>query len=144
MKGFITSSLLIATLAPVAHAGDCTPGGGGTRQNGAALVTIVGNQTVCASAGNGDTWQEYHQQGGSNGGSLTEYARGPGHPVDPTHVVGTWERSGNTLVYTYNTGSSYTFELWLNGGTYYYCQPNAGTGLVATINDRKAGLAACN
>lgn len=144
MKGFITTSLLIATLAPVAHAGDCTPGGGGTLQTRANLINAVANQTICASANNGDSWQEYHKLDTSNGGALTEYARGPGHPVDPTQLVGSWVRSGTTLVYNYNTGSSFAFELWLKGGTYYYCEAGAGTGLVATINDRKAGLAACN
>jgi hypothetical protein len=141
MKGIITTGLLLAALPLAAQAGNCTGSPAATRVNGFTLTSAVSNKTVCASAPNGDTWQEWHQVGGT----LTEYAKGPTDPVDPTHNVGTWARSGNTLVYTYPGNAPYSFELWSVGtapAVYYFCD-SANTNLVANVNSILAGQQAC-
>ena len=133
-----TISGLILILSPLGvFAGDCTG-------PGAAFIlnpNVLSGQTVCGSSGS-DTWQEWHQ----TSGTLTEYAKGPGHPVDPTHDVGSWSLgSGNTITYNYTGGSSYTFELWLDLGnsSLLFCESGAGTNAVATVNTTFTGQGAC-
>ena len=133
MKGVLTTGLILAMLPIGSHAANCT-GTTATQQNAAS---VLGNHTVCATNGS-ESWQEYHT--GTTGGDLVEYALGPSDPVDPTHLEGTWSQSGNNIIYNYTGGSSYTFELWLAGGTYYFCD-SAGNQ-IATVNNLIAGTAA--
>lgn len=88
------------------------------RVTGAALDTLVSGKTVCASFG-GERWQEFHQ----GTGSLIDYKLGPGHAVDPSTSVGSWSRSGNTLVYNYGSGGLFSYEVCTAtpGGPYAFC-----------------------
>jgi hypothetical protein len=139
MKGIITTGLLLASLPLSAMAGDCT-GGSGTQLD--ATNTLLG-KTVCASATNGDSWQEWHKATTLASGQLIEYALGPTDPIDPTHTVGTWTRSGSSITYNYTGGGSYTFELWEAGGTRYFCPSGSGTTLVATVSTILSGQQPC-
>jgi hypothetical protein len=99
------------------------------------IVDQLSGNTVCGTGLNanaGDRWQEWHQAGGT----LTEYARGPSDPVDPTHDVGTWSTSGmgNTSVvtYSYNGGGTYSFSVHVDGaGTTFFC--SGGTEVAEAI-----------
>jgi len=68
------------------------------------------NKLVCAaSTSNTDTWSEVHgtlSGGGTGAGSLTEYAKGPDHPVDPSKVVGTWAVANNNGSSAYLVGKN--------------------------------------
>lgn len=131
MKGLIIAGLLLAGVPLVANAADCT-GGTGTRVTGNAIATALEGKTVCASAPNGDSWQELHRADGT----LAEYAQGPGHAVDPSHDVGSWQRNGNLVEYTYPGSPPYSFELWVSGSTYYFCDAAggmAGSGTISAI-----------
>lgn len=106
---------------------------------GNTLRTFLQNKTVCGTgvgANAGQQWQEWHQGAGFAASTLTEYAKGPSDPVDPTHDVGTWLATGGTnslVTYTY-TGSAtaYTWALFNDGGgNYSYCTAPGGT-VVAT------------
>jgi len=98
-----------------------------TRLNSASDIEAhLQDMTVCGTgvgASAGDQWQEWHQT--SSGGTLTEYAKGTGDPVDPTHDVGTWSTSGagsNAVVtYVYDGGDSYSFNVHVDGSTTYFC-----------------------
>lgn len=129
MKGIVTTGLILAALPLATQAANCS-GGTATRVTGAAITTALQGKTACATAPNGDSWQELHQAGGT----LTEYARGPGHPRDPSHDVGTWRRAGSLVEYNYTGGSSYSFELWRAGSTYYFCTAAGGLAAQGTIS----------
>ena len=151
MKRIITSGLLLASAGMSAHAGNCT---GSTYQVGVVWSPTwsLSGLTICATATNGDRWQEYHR----SDGRLIEYAKGPSDPIDPTHDVGTWSGltfnaadSTSRATYNYTGGSSYTFEVWQDssggsGTAWYYCGAGAGnTTRVATITGRLPGQVAC-
>lgn len=146
MKGFIPTAFLLVTLPQLGVAGDCTGGGGTAISN---VTATLNDKTVCGAADNGDTWQEWHTSGG---GEVWEYALGDGHPVDPRHHVANWSARNGTapnpgrVTYSYLGGSSYTFELWQNGSTLYFC----GSGSTNTTKHAYAslpllnGVASCN
>lgn len=75
--------------------GACT----GTVLNLTDLTTLLTGNTVCGRPGASypgdaaDRWQEEHV----SGGTLFDYKRGPGHPVDPRTQVGTWLVSATTI-----------------------------------------------
>lgn len=58
----------------------------------------------------------------SSGNKLVEIAKGVGHAVDPTHVVGTWSANGSNVTYTYSGGDSFTFSIRKNGPNYNFCR----------------------
>ena len=101
------------------------------------------NKFVCAQrapGSNTDTWSEEHGPI-SGGGILTEYAKGPGDPVDPRKAVGTWSvlannSAGATVRYNYTGDSSspYTWSLFsLGSNSYLICSINGQTP-IATAN----------
>lgn len=142
MKRIILPAVFLFSALPlVTHAADCT--GGGTR---VTAGTILAGNTVCARAASGtDSWQEWHQGSASAGGTLTEYAKGPADPNDPTHDVGSWSPSGDDVTYSYTSGGSYTFELWQPAGStsYTFCEAGAGSATVAVIDALIPGQASC-
>lgn len=139
MRWNIFSLLLISVVSGSAVAGNCTVGMPGDWRHG----IIFEDAMLCgSSATNSDTWQEFH----NSNGTLTEYAKGPGDPVDPTHDVGSWVKlvSGpapwfqtRTVQYTYGT-NVYTFDVYYNNDSDHdfreivFCEGGAGTGVVAT------------
>jgi hypothetical protein len=113
------------------------------------LTNFLENKTVCATATGdggtklGDKWQEWHQSNRTR--TLTEYGRGPGHPVDPTRDVGTWsaENGANAdVTYNYTGNGSYTWVLYDDGDDdYSFCTGESGT-VIATATF-KVGQASC-
>jgi hypothetical protein len=98
---------------------------------GAALSTYLNDNLICAyDVGTGGTdpntrWSEWHK---TSGGTLTEYARGPGHAVDPTKDIGTWSIASDEVMYNYDGGSNYTWQIYDNAGTtglYQFCTLDA-------------------
>jgi hypothetical protein len=98
------------------------------------------NKFVCAArapGGNSDTWSEEHGTLNAAGvGTLTEYAKGPGHPVDPEKAVGTWtvlqNNTGNARVqYKYDgVPTLYTWSLYfISDNSYQFCD---GGTIIAT------------
>ena len=57
-------------------------------------------------------------------GNLVEIAKGVGHAVDPTRVVGTWTANGSDVIYNYSGGDSFTFTVHKNGSNYNFCRGN--------------------
>lgn len=132
MKGSVAISLLLATLPVGAYALDC-PTSGVTQITGVNIVPALQGRMVCGiSDVNSDRWQEHH----ASGSTLTEYAKGPGDPVDPSHVVGEWGSSGDHVTYTYPPGgaTTYAFRLYRDDtdtDKFYFCS-TTDTTLVAT------------
>lgn len=126
MKGLISTAALLAACSPFVMAADCSSGGSLV----ADVAATLNDMTVCGSATNGDTWQEWHQ----STGTLTEYALGT-NPVDPSHDVGTWSSTGTAgeIQYNYNGGSTFTFELYQNGSTFYFCDSTTTPVATATL-----------
>jgi hypothetical protein len=105
------------------------------------IQAALENKFVCAHRTSGnDTWSEEHGLL-SGGGILTEYAKGPGNPVDPEKAVGTWAVGtgsfGATVIYNYtgDAGGPYTWSLFQipNTSSYLFCQAN-GNSAIATAN----------
>jgi hypothetical protein len=133
-----------ATGLVAGHASAQACPGGTTRLTGAALQTLIGNNTLCAaSSSNSDTWQEYHQ--GASSGNLIDWKQGPGHPVDPTATVGTWAVGSDAnalLTHTYGA-SVYSWMVCQQGTTNNFVL--ASTSGAATVSGVvvKAGQGAC-
>jgi putative hemolysin len=97
-----------------------------SRVTGSALITLISNQTVCATRG-GDKWQEQHR----SGGQLWDYKKGPSDQVDPSEQVGTWSIASNNVTYTYTGGSSFTYSVHNDGGAYSFCTAPSGAVVVS-------------
>jgi hypothetical protein len=80
-----------------------------------------------------------------NGGQITDYKKGPGDPIDPSAVIGTYTISGGssqgTVTYVYsNNGGTYSYNVSTNSpnashsalGTYKFCGSNGDRSV--TIN----------
>lgn len=151
MKRILIFSSLSLLFPITGIAGNCTGGLPGNWYLGSA----VSGYMVCASsATNSDSWQEYHNPNGT----LTEYAKGPGDPVDPSHNVGSWQtivqgpppyNSMRTGRYTYG-GNTYTYDVYSNldspvtNREIVFCESGASTTLVAHgTRPNTGGLHAC-
>lgn len=74
-------------------------------------------------------------------GDLVEIAEGVGHPVDPTHVVGSWSASGSDgsdVTYNYSGGDSFTFTVRKNGSNYNFCR-GGNVDIVSTLPSGSCG-----
>ena len=92
------------------------------------LADLIAGNTVCAAFG-GNRWQEQHRGAGTSG-ELWDYKQGPGHPVDPTSRVGSWEvrTAGREQIvrYIYGAGAfSYNYQV---RGTGIVGQPHSFCG----------------
>ncbi len=78
----------------------------------------LSNKYGCATRGN-EKWNELHQGAGFGPHNVEDYKLGPGHPVDPTKVVGTYTIDGNVVgTITYNYGSpAVTYTYVVRGST---------------------------
>lgn len=88
-----------------------------------SITTVLSGSTVCTSDS-----QEQHR----SGGELWDYKMGPSDPTDPTSQVGTWQISGDTVIYNYG-GPDYTFTLHKQPGTtndYMFCGPSNVTAII--------------
>lgn len=135
MKQSILTAIVVLAGMPTLAMANCTPA---TRVTGAALTTLINDNTVCASR-NGEKWQEQHRAGGQ----LWDYKMGPGHPIDPSKQVGTWNIARNFVTYCYTGDKCYSYSVHDSGaGTYNFCFAN-GT-LVVSGATFKAGQQSCN
>jgi hypothetical protein len=127
---------LIAVLPGLAVAQACPCGGGVRIQQPADVATLLGNKTVCATAGS-DRWQEFHAGNTIAGGALTDYKKGPNHPIDPSKVVGSWSVTGqgvNTQVqYSYTGGQTYSYTVCQNGATVNFCGATNVVGATLSV-----------
>ncbi len=132
-KPILTAIVLLAGLPTLATAA-CTAA---TRVTGAALTHLISGNTVCATRGS-EVWQEQHR----TDGTLWDYKRGPGHPIDPSKQVGTWRIARNFVSYCYTGGSCYSYSVHGAGsGPYSFCFAN-GTEVVSGATF-KTGLTSC-
>jgi hypothetical protein len=116
-RSIATAIVLLAGMPSLAMA-DCSST---TRVTGAALNALVNGNTVCASRG-ADKWQEQHRAGGQ----LWDYKMGPGHPIDPSKQVGTWNIARNFVTYCYTGDKCYSYSVHgpFAGNTYNFCSAN--------------------
>ena len=131
MKRFLSLGLVFSAGIGLNAFADCnTP-----QVTGTALSDLLSGKTVCGqSVPPGERYQEVHL--GTGSGTLREYAKGPTDPVDPSHDVGNWSvnTDASTVTYDYDGGSSYTFTVHDNGGSYSFCLGTSerATGIVQT------------
>ena len=142
-RSVLTSVLLLAFGSSHAVAQLPCPAG----LTGAQLVTTLSGMYACAKRAPGnpanDIWNELHQGTTAAGGNVMDYKRGPGHPVDPSKVVGTYFISlgANTVTYTYgDPGGPYTYSLRTvpnpdpNSPGFQYCNVATGERIPAIIS----------
>ena len=103
------------------------------RISGTALSNLIVGQTACATLG-GSSWQSYHQ----SGGSLIDYKKGPGDPVDPSKVMGTWSINNDKVQYNYGTGGLFEYEVCGTSSSATYC----GASIIPSVRFL-AGQGAC-
>jgi hypothetical protein len=141
MKAPIAISLALASvLALPAHAYQCTA------NRVTDMSTIVG-KLICAyksaATNANDRWSEV-LSGAGTGGTLIEWARGPGDTVDPSQSVGTWsiDDTADTVTFVYPDGS-YSYSLYSNGDTTYSLCGGSGTPTVTQIVTGPSGANPC-
>ncbi len=123
MRSLLTIAALLSfsVLGSNAQAQSCACNGQ-TKLSQSQVSAAIGGKTVCVgSAGN---WQHQEFHAGTTGGALTDYKRGPGHPIDPSENLGSWSLSNNgTVTYTYNGGGgTHAFGVCtINATTYGMC-----------------------
>ena len=135
MKRILLLSVLFLATAIGNAAADCT----NNRVTGNAINTLLTGKLVCGRPAAGytgspnDRWQEEH----ISGGALFDYKKGPTDKVDPRVQVGTWNRSGNSVVYVYNRYTPNVtvnyggiFQVGTTGNTYSFCTGLNGTEVV--------------
>ena len=136
-----------ATSSPVT----CTLTTPGT--NPPTLTNLLTNNMVCVGTPLGTqpgppyNNQEWHQ----SGGNLTDYKLGPGHPIDPTKVIGTWNIQGAGNIcdvrYAYTGGPTLIYNVYQNGSNYTFCQSGSPTFTIPATQIQGpyvAAAAACN
>jgi hypothetical protein len=137
----VRSVILVAFPLLVAGAGNaaaqCAP-----QMTLTQLQTLLPNATACVGTTPNATWSEWHN--GTTTGSVVDWKKGPGDPVDPTVIVGTYAIIGNTdgsaVTYTYGS-TTYTFTVTQGAGPVYtFCPAGGGTNLSVTI---KTGQTSC-
>ena len=127
MKPNIIVGVLLACGAGQVMAACATPALSAS-QISALLENPPPGKYACASrvAGGNDKWNELHQAG-----IITDYKKGPGDPIDPTKVMGTYTINNNggnnldTITYNYGTGGSYTYSIKSTGAStgnaFHFC-----------------------
>ena len=96
--------LLLCVLFLAGAIGNALADCASNRVTGIAITDLLNNKLVCGRPAAGytgapdDRWQEEH----NSSGALYDYKKGPADTVDPRVQVGTWNRSGNSVVYLYN------------------------------------------
>lgn len=129
----------LLALAGAAQAQNNCPcnGGVGTQLTGVTTPTLgatLAGKMACAAVGN-ERWQSWHS-GTATGGDLWDYKRGPTDAVDPSTKMGTYRiqstprdakvarstASGDTVVYDYGSGGSYSYAVCrVSGNSYALC-----------------------
>jgi hypothetical protein len=137
----LRSVILVAGVLSVAGVGNaaaqCAP-----QMPLSQLQTLLPNNTACVGTTPNATWSEWHN--GTSTGSVVDWKKGPGDPVDPTEVVGTYvitgTNEGSAVIYTYGS-TSYTYTVTQGAGPVYtFCPVGGGPNFSVTI---KAGQTSC-
>jgi hypothetical protein len=149
----LAAALLMAASTAV-NAESC---GSDTQLTGQELADYIQNKLTCAYKPDNTSgtdankrWSSIQTETGlTNASPLYEYARGAGHPVDPTKQVGTWALvddendivtdvdSATRVRYTYGS-NTYHWEVRNTGGTpapYEFCDPANGNERIAYAKD---------
>jgi hypothetical protein len=135
------SVILVAGLLSVAGVGNasaqCAP-----QMTLSQLQALLSNRTACVGITPSATWSEWHN--GTTTGSVVDWKKGPGDPVDPTAIVGTYAITGDTqgsaITYIY-ASASYTYTVTQGvGPVYTFCPAGGGTNFSVTI---KTGQTPC-
>lgn len=139
------AAILIAGSAPAHAQNNCSCGAGARVAPAAAIATLLGNKTVCASLSTSERWQEYHAGTTTAGGTLTDYKKGPNDPVDPSEVVGSWSTTGEganaRVIYNYGSGGTYQYEVCQAGASVSFCGTQYGGRNIA--GSLSAGQVSC-
>jgi hypothetical protein len=136
----VRSVILVAGVLSIAGFGSaaaqCAP-----QMTLAQLQTLLQNNTACVGTTPNATWSEWHN--GSTNGSVVDWKKGPGDPVDPTKTVGTYAITGDTgtsaVTYTYG-GIGYSYTVTQGAGPVYTFCTTGGASLSVTI---KPGQSSC-
>ncbi len=126
--------VFLVILMMAALTGDALADPSGTRigvLKGDLGALLKGKLVNASESGGTDTWQEVHcvtvDELGEESGDIFELAQGPGDPVDPSKVVGTWNvfstsrGGGNEVVcYSYSGGQRYCFQVYEDSGIYRF------------------------
>ncbi len=133
----VIGGLLLGLTGTQAMAQVCS----GTALSVTQLSQLLPSRYACAGPGAWPnvTWNELHSGApGSFAGTVTDFKKGPGDPVDPTKVVGSYSISNNVglkagqVTYNYgDPGGPYTYKVLANLGTTY---PNAGHYSFCTLS----------
>jgi len=110
----------------------------GTPLTGAAISSLLTGNTVCVGTAGNWAAQELHV----SDGSLVDYKRGPGHPVDPTEPVGSWsvDATAGTVSHNYGAGGTYTYKISANGGTSYsFCSTSGAPEILSNVKTGGGG-----
>lgn len=135
---FVMAGLLFAALGltSMAHAA-CSCAAGAIRLNHTQINTKLSGKVVCALFGSGaseERWQESHQGDGIVGGTISELGNvSGGEPVGSWIINGTGANA--TVTYTYNGGTSYSYEVCEEGTNVHFCGIRAITN--ATVGSAK-------
>lgn len=141
MKASLAISVLLASVMSAGAYAQCSDG----LIPGAVLAVSLPGKIVCAyktsATDPSSRWSEIH----GVDGTLTEWARGPGHPVDPSQVVGSWSLDllAGTVTYTYGGTAGNPYRLYDNAdGTYSLCGGDGNatvTKIVVPTGDNPCG-----
>ncbi len=147
----LLGALLVGHLAAVSSATAQTcPTGSGQDLSQTQIGQLLSGRYAIGTQYDSQYFNLLHS--GATGGAVTDYKRGPSHPVDKSTVVGSWsigEAVGRDVVtYTYGTRTySYSITDKPTGqnrpgpGTYTFCQRagsapnNVGSALTVTVSN---------
>lgn len=140
-KSLVSRSCIVAIamfgIANYALAVPPTCGTGGQNKSAAEIQALLVGSYACVHGGSG--WNEV--LAGGTSGTVTEYAKGPSDPVDPSQQVGTYTISSGSggnpdyITYNYGTGGSFSYAIGpkatTGAGPYNFC--NIGTGATISV-----------
>ncbi|MHB8494806.1 MAG: hypothetical protein ACYC9Z_04320 [Casimicrobiaceae bacterium] len=128
-------AIAMSGIANYAFAATC--GTGGQNESAADIQALLVGRYACVHGGSG--WNEI--LAGGTSGTVTEYAKGPSDPVDPSQQVATYTISTGSgsnpdfITYNYGTGGSFSYAInpknSTGTGTYNFC--NIGTGAIIVV-----------
>jgi hypothetical protein len=88
---------------------------------------IRGSEKWNESLGNTNTGNN------ADNGTVTDYKKGAGDPVDPTGTVGTWTIANDTITYNYGPGAIFTYSV-TGTGPYTFCDVGTSATLVVSVS----------
>lgn len=153
----------LLALAGAAQAQDNCPCNGGvgtllSDTTNPSLGAALAGKMLCAAAGN-ERWQQWHN-GSTSSGDVWDFKRGPGHPVDPSSKVGTYQvkpvlprvtvkrvvASDAAVTYSYGGNNNYSYHVCRVGTTSYaFCGAlHGGRDITNVIVGGNGTMASCD